>query len=245
MTLNTPNILEIHNLQRHFGGVHALQGVNLVVPRGMITGLIGPNGSGKTTLFQVVSGMDQGGVGTILLNGQSILGLRPSQIYHKGLARTFQLSRLFLGMTVLENLMVAGPAGHDADNRERAMALLHKVTMETYAQVLASDLSYGQQRLVEFTRVLMNQPSLILLDEPAAGVNPTLRKTLWQLVHHVHGLGTTILIIEHNMKVIAELCDSVTVLNHGQVIAQGSFTEVRNDPTVMAAYFGTTSSPSI
>jgi len=238
------SILEIQNLHREFGGVHALQGVNLSVPRGSITGLIGPNGSGKTTLFQVVSGVDRGGSGNIIFNGEQILGMRPSKIYDRGLARTFQLSRVFPDLTVLENLVVAGNR-YDRSVKERAMNLLEKVKLHRYADVFGSDLSYGQQRLVEFMRVLMSDPALILLDEPAAGVNPTLRQTLWDLVRNLNGLGTTILIIEHNMNVIADLCTEVYVLNEGEVIAQGDFADIRQDEKVLEAYFGKTKQKAV
>lgn len=231
------NILEIQNLHREFGGIHALNGVNISVPRGSITGLIGPNGSGKTTLFQVVSGVDRGGTGKVIFHGESILGLRPSKIYERGLARTFQLSRVFADLTLLENLIVAGRR-YDRSVKERAMNLLEKVKLNRYANSMGSDLSYGQQRLVEFMRVLMSDPALILLDEPAAGVNPTLRKTLWNLVKHLNGLGTTILIIEHNMNVIANLCTEVYVLNEGEIIAHGDFADIRQDERVLEAYFG-------
>ncbi|MEN8130179.1 MAG: ABC transporter ATP-binding protein [Pseudomonadota bacterium] len=232
-------ILESRNLRRDFGGVQALRGVDLKVRRGSITGLIGPNGSGKTTFFQVVSGMDPDGTGEVIFDHQQILGLRPSKIYGRGLARTFQLSRVFPELTVLENLMVAGHRG-DKGNQERALGLLQKVDLHNYADIYGSDLSYGQQRLVEFLRVLMSDPALILLDEPAAGVNPTMRNILWDLVRHINGLGTTILIIEHNMNVIAELCEEVYVLNEGELIAHGDFAAIRNDETVLEAYFGRT-----
>jgi ABC-type branched-subunit amino acid transport system ATPase component len=234
-------ILETRNLRRYFGGVHALRDVDIHIRRGSITGLIGPNGSGKTTFFQVVSGMDPGGIGEVIFDNQPILGFRPSKIYRLGLARTFQLSRVFPGLTVLENLLVAGRR-EDKGNQERALGLMEKVNLQNYVDVFGSDLSYGQQRLVEFLRVLMSDPALILLDEPAAGVNPTMRNTLWELVRHMNGLGTTILIIEHNMNVISELCNEVYVLNEGEVIAQGDFESIRQNQTVLEAYFGTTRS---
>ncbi|MGC1952735.1 MAG: ABC transporter ATP-binding protein [Gammaproteobacteria bacterium] len=232
-------ILETRGLRRDFGGVQALRGVNLQVHRTSLTGLIGPNGSGKTTLFQVVSGMDRGGSGKVLFNDQPILGLRPWQIYRLGLARTFQLSRVFPGLTVLQNLLVAGRPG-DRQARKRALGLIERVKLCEHVDALGSELSYGQQRLVEFLRVLMCNPALILLDEPAAGVNPTLRHILWELVHHINSLGTSVLIIEHNMNVIADLCDPVYVLNEGEIIAQGDFDTVRADPRVLEAYFGRT-----
>ncbi|HYA37761.1 MAG TPA: ABC transporter ATP-binding protein [Candidatus Methylomirabilis sp.] len=231
------HILCVWGLRRDFGGVQALRGVDLHVARGTITGLIGPNGSGKTTLFQVISGIDRGATGTINFDRENILGWRPSQIYHRGLARTFQLSRVFPELTVLENLVVAG-SRKDRSADERAFGLLERVHLREYAAVLGKHLSYGQQKLVEFLRVLMSDPALILLDEPAAGVNPTLRGTLWDMVRHLNGLGTTFLIIEHNMEVIADLCSDVHVLSDGEIIARGDFAAIRNDEQVLEAYFG-------
>ncbi|MCR4347633.1 MAG: ABC transporter ATP-binding protein [Sulfuricaulis sp.] len=230
-------ILSAWGIARDFGGVQALRGVDLHVARGSITGLIGPNGSGKTTLFQIISGMDRGATGKISFDGESILGWRPSQIYRRGMARTFQLSRVFPELTVLENLVVAG-SRHDRSVTERALGLLERVRLREYAQVRGKNLSYGQQKLVEFLRVLMSDPALILLDEPAAGVNPTLRQTLWDMVRNLNGLGTTFLVIEHNMEVIADLCSDVYVLSEGEMIAHGGFTEVRNNEQVLEAYFG-------
>jgi ABC-type branched-subunit amino acid transport system ATPase component len=231
------DILVVRGVARDFGGVRALRGVDLTVKRGSITGLIGPNGSGKTTLFQVISGVDRGAIGSIEFDGESILGRRPSQIYRRGLARTFQLSRVFPELTVLENLIVAG-ARHDRSAKERAYGLLERVRLREYDGVRGKNLSYGQQKLVEFLRVLMNDPALILLDEPAAGVNPTLRQTLWDMVRHLNGLGTTFLVIEHNMDVIADLCSEVYVLGEGEIIAHGDFSAIRNDERVLEAYFG-------
>lgn len=233
-------ILQTANLCRNFGGVQALRHVDLRVQRGSIAGLIGPNGSGKTTFFHVVSGIDREGTGTVLFNGTPLLSLHPFQIYRLGLARTFQISRVFPDLTVLENLLVAGRHGHTRD-QERALGLLDKVQLTPYAHVLSRELSYGQQRLVEFVRVFMNDPCLVLLDEPAAGINPTLRYTLWELLRQRNAEGTTFVIIEHNMNVIADLCDTVYVLNEGAVIAQGPFAAIRENPQVIEAYFGQTS----
>jgi ABC-type branched-subunit amino acid transport system ATPase component len=175
----------------------------------------------------------------VSFDGESILGLKPYAIYHRGLARTFQLSRVFPRLTVLENLVVAARR-HDRGARSRALELLERVRLQDYPKVLGSDLSYGQQKLIEFLRVLMSDPSLILLDEPAAGVNPTLRATLWDMVRHLNGLGTSFIIIEHNMEVIADLCEDVYVLAEGEVIARGDFATIREDEHVLEAYFGTT-----
>ena len=237
MADQSSTILRSHALRRDFGGVRALRGVDIAVPRGSITGLIGPNGSGKTTLFQVISGVDRSASGEVWFDDQRILGLKPYEIYHRGLARTFQLSRVFPDLTVLENLVVAARR-RDHGARERALGLLQRVKLEDYRDVKGAGLSYGQQKLVEFLRVLMSEPSLILLDEPAAGVNPTLRETLWDMVRHLNGLGTSFLVIEHNMEVIADLCSEVYVLSEGEVIAHGDFAAIRRDPQVMEAYFG-------
>jgi ABC-type branched-subunit amino acid transport system ATPase component len=230
-------ILTVRSVRRVFGGVEALKGVDLDIARGSVTGIIGPNGSGKTTLFQVISGVDRGATGSVVFDGQQILGCKPYTIYQCGLARTFQLSRVFPQLTVLENLVVAARR-KDPGARSRALELLERVRLKDYTEVLGSDLSYGQQKLVEFLRVLMSDPSLILLDEPAAGVNPTLRGTLWDMVRHLNGLGTTFVIIEHNMEVIADLCREVYVLSEGEVIARGDFQTVRHDERVLEAYFG-------
>lgn len=231
------HILCIRDLRRNFGGVQALHGVEIHITRGTITGLIGPNGSGKTTLFQVVSGMDRNGTGSVRFAHKPILGKRASKIYRSGLARTFQLSRLFPELTVAENLVVAAmPDAPDA--WERANRLLERVNLHHYHDAPASDLSYGQKRLVEFLRVIMADPALILLDEPAAGINPTLRRRLWDMVRELNARGTTFLIIEHDMSVIADLCANVYVLNEGEVIAYGDLDSVRRNERVQEAYFG-------
>nr|VFK31624.1 MAG: branched-chain amino acid transport system ATP-binding protein/neutral amino acid transport system ATP-binding protein [Candidatus Kentron sp. MB]VFK75868.1 MAG: branched-chain amino acid transport system ATP-binding protein/neutral amino acid transport system ATP-binding protein [Candidatus Kentron sp. MB] len=232
------HILCVYNLSRSFGGVQALRDTQVHIRRGNITGLIGPNGSGKTTLFQAISGMDRGFVGSIYFDHKSISGKRASKIYRSGLARTFQLSRPFPELTVMENLMAAGKPGA-TDLRERARQLLAKVKLERYWNVLAKDLSYGQQRLMEFLRVLMSDPMLILLDEPAAGINPTLRKTLWSMVRELNAKGTTFFIIEHDMSVIADLCTDIYVLNEGENIAHGDLESIRQNEHVLEAYFGT------
>lgn len=215
-----------------------MRNVELHITRGAITGLIGPNGSGKTTLFQAVSGMDRNATGDVRLIRKPILGKRASEIYRAGLARTFQLSRLFPELTVAENLVVAAmPNAPNAE--ERANQLLRRVNLHYYHDIFASDLSYGQKRLVEFLRVIMANPALILLDEPAAGINLTLRQGLWNMVRELNAQGTTFLIIEHDMSVIANLCADVYVLNEGEVIAYGDLDSVRQNERVQEAYFGT------
>lgn len=235
--INEP-ILVVRQLSRTFGGVEALRKVDLEVQRGSIVGLIGPNGSGKTTLFQCISGLDRAATGQVLFDGEAILGCKPNAIYRRGLARTFQLARIFANLTVLENLVVASRR-HDHGAISRAHELLERVHLRDYHDVLGGALSYGQQKLLEFLRVLMSEPALVLLDEPAAGVNPSLRLVLWDMVQHLNGLGVSFLIIEHNMDVIADLCEQVFVLAEGIVIAHGSFANIRQDERVLAAYFGT------
>ncbi|KOR29866.1 hypothetical protein TI04_07575 [Achromatium sp. WMS2] len=229
-------ILKVEHLCRNFGGVKALDNVDLAISSGSITGLIGPNGSGKTTLFQCISGVDRGATGRVWLAGKSITGLRPHRIYRNGLARTFQLSRVFPQLTVLENLLVASTS--KLNQTERALDLLRQVKLESYAQALGASLSYGQQKLIEFLRVLMSDPRLILLDEPAAGVNPTLRAVLWDMVKRLNARGVTFMIVEHNMQVIEELCSKVIVLAEGKVLIEGNFREIRNNKQVLDAYFG-------
>lgn len=232
-------LLLVKKLTRTFGGVQALRGVDLAVAPGSIVGVIGPNGSGKTTLFQCLSGVDQGATGAVFFAGEPILGLKPHSIYRRGLARTFQLSRLFPQLTVLENLLVAAHRG-DRKATDHACELLTQVKLQNYCDVLGADLSYGQQKLIEFLQVLMGKPQLILLDEPAAGVNPTLRIVLWEMIRRLHGMGITFIIIEHNMDVIADLCEHVIVLADGEVIARGTFQAIRDDEAVLTAYFGST-----
>lgn len=238
LKFNVESILSVQQFTKTFGGVRALQEVNLEIKRGAIVGLIGPNGSGKTTLFQCISGIDREAIGQILFDGESVFGLPPYAIYRRGLARTFQLSRVFPRLTVLENLIVAATR-KDRGAISRAKELLAQVNLQNYSAVLGANLSYGQQKLIEFLRVLMSEPALILLDEPAAGVNPTLRTTLWKMILHLNGLGVSFLIIEHNMEVIADLCEQVFVLAEGKIIAQGSFQAIRDNETVQTAYFGT------
>nr|VFJ94538.1 MAG: neutral amino acid transport system ATP-binding protein [Candidatus Kentron sp. LFY] len=231
------HILCVYNLSRNFGGVQALHNIEVHISRGSITGLIGPNGSGKTTLFQAISGMDRDFTGDIHFDHRSISRKRASKIYRSGLARTFQLSRLFPELTVMENLMAAGKS-NASDLRKRANQLLARVNLDRYRNVLARDLSYGQQRLIEFLRVLMGDPALILLDEPAAGINPTLRQTLWGMVRELNAKGTTFFIIEHDMSVIADLCTDIYVLNEGENIAYGDLESIRQNERVLEAYFG-------
>ena len=234
MTTEGP-ILEIHDVRKSFGGVHALAGCGFSVGEGEIVGLIGPNGSGKTTLFNTIVGYLPLDGGRILYRGEDVTGLPPYQIARKGIGRTFQVTRIFPKMTLLENVTL--PTGNAAAN-ERAHELLEFVGLADLRDEYASDLSFGQQRLLSIIQVLMLDPGLILLDEPAAGVSPVMQKKLLELIHYLNEDGRTFLIIEHNMDVVMNNCERVVVLSMGEKISEGSPEEVRRDEAVLTAYFG-------
>ena len=227
-------MIDVH---KHFGGVRAVNGVSFTLDRGRIYGLIGPNGSGKTTLFNCITGLDRLDAGRVLLEGQRIEGLRPWQIARRGVGRTFQVIRVFPELTALENLLVVTTGPHAAA-QARARELLAFVKLEGLADEYAGNLSYGQQKLVEFVRMLMRDPSMILLDEPAAGVNRTLLNDLLDAVRRLRDQGKTVLLVEHDMKVVMGLCETVFVLDHGEKIAEGPPGVIQSDERVIEAYFG-------
>jgi neutral amino acid transport system ATP-binding protein len=229
-------ILDIRDVRKSFGGLHALVGCSLMVREGEIIGLIGPNGSGKTTLFNVVAGYMPMDSGKIRFRGRDLQGLRPFQIARLGIGRTFQVTRIFPQMTLIENLIV--PAG--AHNRSaKATALLDLVGLADLRDEYASDLSFGQQRLLSLIQVLMLDPALILLDEPAAGVNPTMLNKIVEVMHRLNAEGKTFLVIEHNMDLVMNHCQRIVVLNMGKKIAEGAPHDIRQNEAVLAAYFGT------
>ncbi|HET7342226.1 MAG TPA: ABC transporter ATP-binding protein [Methylomirabilota bacterium] len=230
-------VLAVEDVRKSFGGVTAVNGVSFALERGRIYGLIGPNGSGKTTLFNCITGLERLDAGRVRLGDERIDGLRPWQIARRGIGRTFQVIRVFPELTALENLLVVTRGSH-AEAERRGRELLAFVKLESLATEYAGNLSYGQQKLVEFTRVLMADPALILLDEPAAGVNRTLLNDLLAAVARLRDEGRTILLVEHDMKVVMGLCETVFVLDHGEKIAEGPPGAIQADERVIEAYFG-------
>ncbi|OGL11177.1 MAG: hypothetical protein A3F92_06340 [Candidatus Rokubacteria bacterium RIFCSPLOWO2_12_FULL_71_22] len=230
-------VLEVEGLHKHFGGVAAVDGVSLSLTAGRIYGLIGPNGSGKTTLFNCITGVERRDAGRVFLNGERIDGLRPWRIALRGIGRTFQIIRVFPELTALENLLVV-TRGHLEEARSRAVELLRFVRLDRLQDEYAGNLSYGQQKLVEFARMLMRDPTLVLLDEPAAGVNRTLLNDLLEAVTQLRDRGKTVLLVEHDMKVVMGLCETVFVLDHGEKIAEGPPGAIQANERVIEAYFG-------
>ncbi len=247
-------ILEIRHLEKSFGVIAAVKDCDFTVERGMIVGLIGPNGAGKTTVFNLICGHLKPDGGVISLDGVSMAGLRPHQIAQMGIARTFQLIRLFPNMTVLENMMLAVKDQHEEiwhalfslpymrkeerKNEQRCLELLALVGLQDKRDELAKNLSYGQQKLLEIARALIAEPELLMLDEPAGGVNLTMLNKIRQLLLELRNQGKTILLIEHNMEFVMGLCDKVVVLDYGEEIAAGKPAEIKKNKRVLDAYLG-------
>ncbi len=248
-------MLILDDVVKAFGGHRAVDGVSFTLEAGRITGLIGPNGAGKTTLFNLIAGAYTPDDGRITLDGRVISGLRPDQVFHAGLARTFQIPKPFAAMSVLENVMLApkGRAGEsfwrnwlsparvareEAAVRERAMHWLDFVGLTPLAHEPARVLSGGQRKLLELARAMVSDPKLVLLDEPGAGVNPALLDTIVDRIATLHKQGVNFLIIEHNMDLVASLCDPVLVMAQGRLLASGSAAQVLQDPQVVEAYLG-------
>lgn len=240
-------LLEVEGIVKRFGGVTAVDGCSFTVPEGALTGLIGPNGSGKTTVFNLVTGMLRADAGSVRLDGQRIDRMAPWSRAYLGIARTFQITRLFPQMTVLENVVAPlcdfrwGRLAADAvsgSEARRARELLEFVGMGPFAHQPAWQLSFGQQKLVELAQVLMLEPRIVLLDEPAGGINPGLIEHITWLIRALNRRGMTFLIVEHNMPMILDLCDRILVMARGRVIAEGAPHEIQTDPLVLDAYLG-------
>ena len=242
-------LLEIENLTKHFFRLSALSRVSLSVEPGELLGIIGPNGSGKTTLFNCVTGVLRPSDGHVRFRGEDITGRTADTVYRRGIARTFQLIQLFPEMTVLENMLVAAQEKRgtllsrllrreEAETATRALELLEFLGIAALKESLASNLSYGQQKLLDFGMALMSDPKLILLDEPMAGVNPTMIKNLIGHILELNARGYTFVVIEHNMEVVMSLCRRIVVLSQGERIAEGTPAEIADNPLVLDAYFG-------
>ncbi|WP_210327845.1 ABC transporter ATP-binding protein [Mesorhizobium silamurunense] len=231
-------ILSVRGLFKHFGGIKAANGVELAVGRHEIAGLIGPNGCGKSTLFSLVSGMVMPDKGEIRFDGRAVAGMSAHRIARLGLARTFQIPALFDNMTVTDNLLAAAAEGHWQGAYERAAETLSLLKLDHVADNRASDLSGGQQKLLEFGRAVMRQASLILLDEVTAGVHPNIRKIILEAIARLREQGVSFLVIEHDMEMVRNVCDRIIVMDSGRVVTSGSFEDIVRNSEVMQTYLG-------
>lgn len=234
-------LLEINGLVKRFGGLTALKDVTMSVGEGELLGLIGPNGSGKTTLLNIVSGYYKADGGDIAYEGRSVLGDAPHQLARKGIGRSFQVTKIFQRLTVLENMLVAGLSDGKASRAaaaERADGLLRDLKLERLRDTRASSLSGGQGKLLEFARIMMLSPRIVLLDEPFGGVHPELKRFMHDQIRAWNDAGTTIILISHDMGSIFDLCGRVVTLSYGDIICDGTPEETRNDPAVLDAYLG-------
>ena len=248
-------MFEINHLSKHFGGLEILKDVSLTVQKGSISALIGPNGAGKTTVFNCITGLVKPNLGSIQLEGQELIGLDSHQVTRLGVARTFQNIRIFKEMSLLENVLV-GMHSHldygsqdwllarsnykkqEKQARDTAYELLSLFELHYQLEQTAKSLSYGEQRQLEFARALATKPQLLLLDEPVAGMNTAEKTLLMKEIELIRQRGVTIFLIEHDMRFVMELCDHITVLNFGQVIAEGKPDVIKNHPGVIEAYLG-------
>jgi branched-chain amino acid transport system ATP-binding protein len=249
--------LRVENLRKEFGGITAVADASFAVERGSLTGLIGPNGAGKSTTFNCITGVHEPTDGRVYFEGEDITGLRPDQIANQGLVRTFQIARELEEMTVLENMMLA-PRGQIGESlyrsvtpglrrgvreqeeqlRERVWETLELFEIDHLAEEEAGNLSGGQRKLLEMARVLMTDPEMVLLDEPLAGVNPSLEKKLLERVHELRDEGYTFLLVEHDMDVIMNNCEHIIVMHQGEVLAEGDASDIRSNDQVIEAYLG-------
>lgn len=241
------SLLEAQNVSKAFGGIHALDTCSITVEQGTITGLIGPNGSGKTTLFNVITGYEKVDEGTVRFSGQTITNLTPDKVFRLGIGRTFQLTRIFPRLTVMENMHVAAQREgtrallsrwSSTHEQKRALELLDFVGLTNLKDMQAGNLSYGQKKLLEFAFVLIAEPQVILLDEPAGGINPVMINQLSERIRTLNKRGVTFLVVEHNMEFVMGICDNVMVMHRGSKIAEGTPAQIRNNPAVLEAYLG-------
>ena len=241
------SLLAAQDISKAFGGIQALETCSISVDRGSITGLIGPNGSGKTTLFNVITGYERVDNGQVRFEDKNITNASPDKVFRLGVGRTFQLTRVFPRLTVLENMHVAAQRNDfkglisrwsSTHEQKRALELLDFVGLTRLKNLPAGNLSYGQKKLLEFAYVLIADPQVILLDEPAGGINPTMINYLAERIRTLNEQGVTFLIVEHNMEFVMGLCQKVMVMHRGTQIAEGTPAEVRANPAVLEAYLG-------